>query len=399
MKKIVAINSCNYGSTGNIMLSILQTAETEGMDTLACYPKARRTMPNFKLNKHYYIGGLILRNIGLRLSAITGLYGCFSIIDTIKLIFKLKRFNPDVIHFHNLHDSYINIPLIFHYIKNNRIRVIWTLHDCWSFTGHCPYFTLSKCEKWKSGCMKCPSYKMYPSSLFDNSKLMWKLKRKWFTGMQDAVIVTPSQWLADLVKQSFLNNYTIKVINNGINLGVFKPTESNFRDKFRLTDKYIIVGVAMGWENRKGLDVFIELSKRLSEDYKIILVGTNDEVDSMLPSNILSIHRTGNQAELAEIYSAADLFVNPTREENYPTVNMEAIACGTPVLTFRTGGSPEILDDKTGFVVDVDDIGEMERQIVRICTKKPFSKEDCRERAKSFDKDLKFQEYVGLYQK
>lgn len=397
MKKIVAINSCNYGSTGNIMLSILQTAETEGMDTLACYPKARRTIPNFKLNKHYFIGGLILRNIGLRLSAITGLYGCFSAFDTVKLINKLKRFDPDVIHFHNLHDSYINIPLIFHYIKKRRIKVIWTLHDCWSFTGHCPHFVIEKCEKWKQGCNHCPLYRQYPSSIIDNSRIMWKLKKRWFTGVGDMTIVTPSHWLADLANQSFLNENPIQVINNGINLRIFTPRKSDFRIKYGLNNKFIILGVAMGWDTKKGVDVFIELANRLDDRFKIVLVGTNDKVDLQLPDSIISIHRTNNQIELAEIYTAADLFVNPTREENYPTVNMESIACGTPVLTFRTGGSPEILDNKTGHIVDVDDIDAMEQQILRIFSQNPFSEKDCLDKAKTFDKDKKFQEYVELY--
>lgn len=396
--KIIEINSTNYGSTGNIMLQIAETARQQKHTVITCCPVSRDNKKK-TIENQWFIGSRLSRNIHLKLFESTGFNGCFSIISTLIFLNKVKNFKPDIIHLHNLHNCYINLPMLFKYIKKYKIKTIWTLHDCWSFTGQCPYFELAKCDKWKSGCNECFQINVYPSSMVDRTKAMWELKRKWFTGVEDMTIVTPSEWLAGLVQQSYLKEYPVKVINNGIDLNVFKPTDSNFRQKHHLKDKYILLGVALGWGKRKGLDVFIELSKRLSEDYKIILVGTNDEVDSMLPSNILSIHRTGNQAELAEIYSAADLFVNPTREENYPTVNMEAIACGTPVLTFRTGGSPEILDDKTGFVVDVDDIGEMERQIVRICTKKPFSKEDCRERAKSFDKDLKFQEYVGLYQK
>lgn len=214
----------------------------------------------------------------------------------------------------------------------------------------------------------------------------------------DLTIITPSQWLADLVKQSFLKNYPIQVINNGIDLQVFKPISSNFRQKYNISeDKYILLGVAFDWGMRKGLDVFIELSKRLDKNkFQIVLVGTDDSIDKMLPNSIISIHRTRDQNELAEIYSAADLFVNPTREENYPTVNMESIACGTPVLTFRTGGSPEILDEKTGYIVDCDDIDEMGRQIIRICKENVFSVDDCVAKAKSFDKDLRFKEYIDL---
>ena len=212
-------------------------------------------------------------------------------------------------------------------------------------------------------------------------------------------IATPSQWLADLVKKSFLKDYPVKVINNGIDLSVFKPTESDFRQKNGIGDKYMLLGVADGWGARKGLDVFVELSKRLNPaKYQILLVGTNDSVDKQLPDNIISVHRTQNQKELVEIYTAADLFVNPTREENYPTVNMESIACGTPVLTFRTGGSPEILDETCGSAVVCDDIDALELEITRIAEEKPFTMENCLIRAKQFDKNERFKEYIGLYQ-
>lgn len=205
--------------------------------------------------------------------------------------------------------------------------------------------------------------------------------------------------MADLVKVSFMKKYTVKVINNGIDLNVFCQYQSDIRLKYHLENKYVILGVAFGWGMRKGLDIFIELSRRLDDRFKIMLVGTDDNIDKQLPKNIISIHRTNNQQELAKIYSAADLFVNPTREDTYPTVNMEAIACGTPVLTFRTGGSPEIPDNQTGCVVSVDDIDEMERQIIRICTENIYKRENCVNRAKFFDANLKFREYIDLYDK
>lgn len=211
-------------------------------------------------------------------------------------------------------------------------------------------------------------------------------------------IITPSQWLADLVKQSFLKEYPVKVIHNGIDLSVFKPTPSDFREKHQIGEKKkILLGVAFGWGARKGLDISIELSKRLDpEKYQIVLVGTDAQVDKQLPSNIISVHRTQNQKELAEIYTAADVFVNPTREDNYPTVNMEAIACGTPVITFQTGGSPEMIDEKTGMAVDAGDISRLEEEIERICNEMPYSREDCLKRAKQFDAQICFERYVEL---
>ena len=197
---------------------------------------------------------------------------------------------------------------------------------------------------------------------------------------------------------SYMSQYPIKVIYNGIDLSVFKPTESDFRAKYGLENKKIVLGVAFDWGVRKGLDVFVELSKRLSDEYRIVLVGTNDQIDSALPSNIISIHRTQNQRELAEIYTAADVFANPTREEAFGLVNVEALACGTPGVTFRTGGSPECYDDTCGVVVEKNDIDAMEREIRRICETHPYDIESCIKFAQGFDMYDRYREYIDLYQ-
>lgn len=396
--KTVLINSCNFGSTGNIMLEIAETAENGGYTAAVCYPQSRDNSRKQK-EKDFIIGTRFSRNIHLMLAEITGLNGCFSYFSTLKLLKKLDKLKPDIIHLHNLHNCYINLSLLFKYIKKHNIKTVWTLHDCWAFTGHCPHFDMIGCDKWKTGCYSCPQYKEYPKSLFDNSKYMYRLKKKWFTDIKDMTIVTPSEWLASLVKESYLKDYPVKVINNGIDLNVFKPTESDFREKYALENKYIVLGVAFGWGKRKGLDVFIELAKRLDKGkYKIVLVGTDDNIDKLLPDNIISIHRTQNQTELAEIYTAADVFANPTREENYPTVNMEALACGTPVVTFNTGGSPEMLDETCGAAVAKDDNDAMYNEIIRICEAKPYSMEACIKKAKGFDKNEKFGEYIRLYE-
>ena len=231
----------------------------------------------------------------------------------------------------------------------------------------------------------------------DTSKKMYELKKKWFCGVENMTIVTPSHWLKNLVEQSFLNQYPVEVINNGIDLSVFRPCESSFREKYDLGDKKVVLGVAFAWGYSKGLDIMIELSKRLPDDYRIVLVGTNDLIDSQLPDNIISIHRTENQTELAKIYTAADVFVNPTREDTYPTVNMEALACGAPVVTFKTGGSPEIPDKNCGIAVDINDVDAMGNAIIRVCTENLYSENACLERAKSFEMNDRFEEYVKLY--
>lgn len=394
---IFEINSVPYGSTGRIMLEIKKTAENcghivEGYTGYSYHPIDDISESNIKVGSKY---GKLLH---ILLARLTGLNGCFSFVSTVRLLKRIKKFKPDIIQLHNIHGHYINLPLLFGFIKKKNLRVVWTLHDCWAMTGHCPHFDMVGCNKWRSGCQCCSQYKGYPESIFDNSKYMYKLKKKWFTGVKNLTVVTPSKWLADLVKQSFLSEYSVKVINNGIDLEIFKPTASDFRKKYNCDNKFLLLGVSYGWNDKKGLDVFIELSKRLDKNFQIVLVGTDDSVDKLLPPNIISIHTTQDSIELAKIYTAADLFVNPTREENYPTVNMEAIACGTPVITFNTGGSPETVDNKCGTVVEKDAIDSLCFEIIRISKEKTYTSEDCFKAAKTFDKNEKFEEYIRLYE-
>lgn len=391
------INSCNIGSTGGIMLSLAKALRKAGYVVYTSCACSRTNAPRCD-EYTFLIGNRVSRNIHLLFSRFLGLSGLLSFFSTFLFLKKIKKNKCVLLHLHNLHGAYINLSLLFYFLKKNNIPVIWTLHDCWSFTGRCPHFVMSKCDKWKKGCHSCAYPRCsYPTSYIDTSKMMWNLKKKWFTGIKNCTLITPSQWLADLVKQSYLKDYPVKVINNGIDLSVFKPTENDFRKKYDLQNKKIVLGVAFGWGKRKGLDIFIELAKRLSKDYGIVLVGTNDNVDKQLPANILSIHRTQNQDELAEIYSAADVFANPTREEVLGLVNVEALACGTPVVTFKTGGCPECIDETCGAVVDCDDVDAMEIEIRRVCEEKPYSKEACLKRAKSFDMNERYDEYVQLY--
>lgn len=396
MKKILSVNLANYSSTGSIMINISNTAAEQGYETyLACSGHSANRRHNSE--GQYFIGSKIERNIEIILDKWTGLDSCIFPIGTLLFIREIHKIKPDLIHLHNLHGGYLNLPIFFKELKKLNIPVVWTLHDCWSFTGHCPYFDMVNCQKWMSGCHECNNMNVYPIIKSDRTGYMWKKKKEWFTGVENLTIVTPSQWLSNLVSKSYLKSYRRLVINNGIDLSVFKPTESSFRSQYNCEHKCLLLGVAFGWNKRKGLDVFIQLSELLDDRFKIILVGTTAETDKILPKSIISIHKTANQRELAEIYSAADFFVNPTREENYPTVNMEAIACGTPVITFNTGGSPEIPDDYTGVVLKSNTVEEVVDVIEKLLIDNPFKLEDCLERSKSFDMHSKFKEYVSLY--
>lgn len=397
--RIVQINGGAKGSTGKIMMGIAEVARAQGHEAMCASPITTTNRDAGEDCGYYRIGTFNSRRVNVALARITGFNGCFAWFETYKLLKKIDEFKPDIIHLHNLHDSYINLPMLFSYIKKHNVPTVWTLHDCWAFTGQCPHFTVVKCDKWKVGCYNCPQYKEYPASLYDNTKKMWKFKKKWFTGVKNMTIVTPSRWLARLVRESYLKEYSIQVINNGIDLNVFKPTQSNFRERYEIpAEKHIILGVSFAWSYRKGLDCFVEMAEKLGEQYQIVLVGTDDEIDKNLPQNIVSIHRTQNQKELAEIYSAADVFAMPTREENYPTVNMEAIACGTPVVTFDVGGCAETIDTSTGIIVSVNEIDKLIEAIKVICRER-IDPEVCKKRAKNHSQDLKYMEYLELYLK
>ena len=389
--KIVQINTTfGKGSTGKICFGIGELLRKEGIDNCVLYSGAgigNSFGKKYTSEKNGKINALKSR--------IFGNFGFNSINDTKSLIAKLDEFSPDIVHIHNIHSHNCNFEMLLSYLKEHSIKVVWTFHDCWCFTGYCTYFDVAHCEKWKDNCHDCPQKKFY-SWFWDKSSELQKKKKYAFEGL-DLTIITPSKWLAELVKESFLQDFPVKVIYNGIDQNIFRPMVNSAIPFPKKQEDKIVLGVSFGWEYRKGLDVFISLSERLPANYKIVLVGTDDKVDKGLPENIISIHRTHNQQELAEIYSAADVFVNPTREDNFPTVNIEALACGTPVVTFKTGGSPECIDETCGSVVDCDDIDALEKEIIRICETKPYSKDACLKRAGKFDMNERFMEYVELY--
>ena len=361
MRTIVFLNGANVGSTGRIVYGISALAEKRGYRCFRAYPKSRNLLP--PKENDIIISSVPEKFLSTRTAYLSGMNGCVAWAATARLLKKLDRIQPDVLHLHNLHDSYINLPMLFRWIKSHDVKVVWTLHDCWSFTGHCPHFMISGCDKWKSGCGHCPQLNIYPKLRFDTTAWLWKKKKGWFTGVKDLTIVTPSEWLAGLVRESFLKEYPIEVINNGIDLKTFQPTESDFRKTHGLSElgaaatasgkpEYMVLGVSMEWGKQKGLDVFEYLAERLGEQYRVVLVGTNEAVDEKLPKNILSIHRTHDAKELAAIYSAADVFVNPSAEETFSLVTAEALACGTPVVVRGGSAVAELVKAECGVILN-----------------------------------------------
>ncbi|WP_294750961.1 glycosyltransferase [uncultured Ruminococcus sp.] len=338
--KILLINSfCGSGSTGRICTDIYDILTGQGHEVRIAY--GRNTSPEKYRKDSYRIGtDLDVKLHGLK-ARMFDKVGFGSVKATKKFIEWVREYDPDVIHLHNIHGYYMNIEILFDYLKSCGKRILWTLHDCWAFTGHSAYCDAAGCTKWKNGCGNCPNLKEYPIAYTDDSSNNWRRKKEIMTGVPDMTIITPSKWLAELVKDSYLGEYNVEVINNGIDTDVFKPTYGDFRERYHLEEKKILLGVASVWEKRKGLDDFIKLSEMIDDSYRIVLVGLSDNQLKTLPEGIIGITRTNSVKELAEIYTAADLFLNLTYEDNYPTVNLEAQSCGTPVITYDTGGSGE----------------------------------------------------------
>jgi putative colanic acid biosynthesis glycosyltransferase len=329
---------------------------------------------------------------------------CFSSKSATKdLINTIEKIKPDIIHLHHLHGYFINIEILFSYLKESDIPVVWTFHDCWSFTGHCAYFDFVGCEKWITECHDCEQKKEYPKSLlFDRSRQNYIDKKRIFNSINNLTIVPVSNWLSGKVKDSFLQNYQCVVIQNGIDLNTFYPKRSRtvIDELYKVKGKFIILGVASTWEKRKGLEEFVKLNELIDrEKCVILLIGLSQGQIQKLPKSIIGIQRTESVGQLADLYSAADVFLNPTFEDTFPTTNLESLACGTPVITYKTGGSVESVDENTGVVIDKGDIGGLINAIKSIKNKgKCFYEKNCRESAiKNFDRKIKFNDYLELY--
>lgn len=392
--KVLQINSvCGVGSTGRIATDLYKVLEEQGHQCIIAY--GRGTAPDGI--KTIKIGTDFDNYIHVAKTRIFDKHGFGSTRATKEFIKRIEEYNPDVIHLHNIHGYYINIEILFEYLKKANKKVVWTLHDCWAFTGHCTYFDYVGCSKWKGECSKCPQKKEYPNSLvIDNSKRNFKKKKKLFTGVKDLTIVTPSKWLAGLVRESYLSEYNLEVINNGIDLDVFKPVESDFRERYGLKNKFIVLGVANIWDRRKGLSYLVELAEKLDDGYKVIVVGVTEKQKEALPKRIIGITKTNNVKELVEIYSTADVFVNPTLEDNFPTTNLEALACGTPIITFNTGGSVESVNSKVGFIITKKSVNQLHSRIIDI-RKKEIRRNEIISKSKLYSKDNRYNEYLKIY--
>ncbi len=396
--KILQINTtANTGSTGRIAEDLGRCIIGQGGRSYIAYGRTKQESVSNLLkignNSDIHFHGLQ--------SLLFDRHGFGSVSATKKFVQHVEEIKPEIIHLHNLHGYYLNVRVLFDYLRRIDIPVVWTLHDCWSFTGHCSHFDFFGCDRWITGCYACPNQKGYPKSVFiDRSVSNYQKKKELFTSLKRMVMVTPSNWLAGYARTSFLCDYPVQVIHNGVDLDQFKQLESNIiRRKYGLGGGAVVLGVASIWNNRKGFDDFLQLRALLDGNTTIVLVGLSQDQIKILPYGIIGIRRTENIEELAALYSAADVFVNPTRVDNFPTTNIEALACGTPVVTYNTGGSPEAISAATGIVVRKGDVSEL-LEAVRIVIKKGKNayKADCINRAVTmFDSKKRYQDYLDLY--
>ncbi len=400
VKSLLQVNSVvNRGSTGKIVEEIGRLADANGWISRVAYG---RESNDSTLNR-YYVGrkGDILEHYAV--SHLFDRHGLGSKKSSQKFVKWITEKQIDIIHLHNIHGYYLHYPTLFEFLKETQMPVVWTLHDCWTFTGHCSHFADINCIKWKTGCHHCPKTKNYPASLFiDNSKNNYQFKREYFNGLKNLEIVTVSDWLGGLVKESFLGNYPVRTIHNGVNMNVFKPhlEHSAVDEKYNLKDNWIAIAAATAWSAQKGLEDYKKLSALLAEDEFIVLVGLSEKQIEELPSNIIGILRTDNQDELSMLYSRANVVLNLSRQETFGMTTAEGFACGTPSIVYNATASPELIkNEKVGNIVEVGDLDGVyaAMQSIKVKSKESYSGH-CRKVAEeSFNQQIQFAKYIELY--
>lgn len=391
--KVIQINAnADFGSTGLVVQGIHDCLKKNGIDSLIVYQRC-----NIRPNKGYKVGNILDWKLHAIMTRLFGHFGFYSRVATRRLLSYIDKEKPDVVHLHNVHSNYVNIKLLLEYLSKKDIATVLTLHDCWFFTGKCFHYIDIDCSKFITGCNDCPKKCMPPYYLMDSSKKDWLEKKALFSRMKNLYIVGCSKWVCNEASKSFLTGHKIQCIYNGVDISVFKPIQSNLRKDLNIADdSFVILGMANKWlldRNREAIEEFFKI-----KDTTIIIIGCTQQqltLQKEMPSNVILKGFTSNRSELAEYYSAADVFVNLTHADTLPTVIMESICCGTPVITYDVGGCPELINDKSGIVVKEDDLDGL-LHAVHVIRRKPLP--HCSSIGMTyFDRRSCFHEYVNLY--
>lgn len=395
--KVLMINSvCGIRSTGRICTDIAELLKEQGHECKIAY--GRENVPEQYQKYAVRIGGEIDTYLHALKSRFFDCVGFGSKSATRRLIKFIKEYDPDIIHLHNLHGYYIHIGLLFHFLRECNKPVLWSFYDCWAFTGHCAHFDFNKCEQWKTGCKKCAYKQEYPKALFSKAKYNYKKKKQLFTGLPKLQLIVPSHWMKSMVNQSYMSDYPIRVLPNGIDLNTFGVIETPFRLDNGLMGKFVILGVSSFWNKMKGIDFFNRLANDLDEKrFQIVLVGKAEE--GSLSDKILHIPATNNIKELCVLYTAVDVFVNPTLQETQGLTTVEAFACGTPAIVFNSGGAAECVDATCGIVVERGDYQNLLNSVLRVqCGEVKFDKHDCIRVAQKYEAQRLYQDFLALYE-
>ena len=397
--KVVQVNTVCNTSTGKIMECIQREAIARGYETCS-FVGRRKPFRDIPCEK---TGNPISFWIHVALTTAFDRQGFGSWFHTCRMIKRIKEENPDIIHLHNLHGYYLNFPLLFHYLKEEyKGKVFWTFHDCWPITGHCVHFAYAGCERWKHQCYKCPMKKKYPISWFlDGSKRNFRIKKELFRSIRNLTVIVPSVWMETWVKESFLKDRTVCVVPNGIDLATFKYgcDEKVYHNYHIADEKKVLLGVASVWDERKGLQDFYKLAETIEqENYQIVLIGLSSLQIRHLPAGITGIMRTENKQELAALYSRADIFINPSREESFSLVTVEAMACGTPVIVLDTSAVKELVTPECGIVIDNTEVKSYV-EAIKLVQNGHFLREEVRKCAEKYDQKIMAEKIVSLYEK
>ena len=397
MPRLLIINvALNWGSTGKIVEGIGTLVQKQGWEVVVAHGARYKNLSSLL---SIQVSSKVGEWVHFVESSLFDAQGLGSRCDTKRFLKELDDIKPDLVHIHNIHGCFINYPLLFNYLKEHNIPVVWTLHDCWAMTGHCTHFMLTNCVKWQTGCNHCPQKRTFPKTyMLDRSEQNYSLKKSLFTSMPVMHITTVSNWLKGIAEASYLKKYPVTVVPNGIKTDVFVLEPSTIKEQYGLQGKKLLLAVAIGLDERKGLYDYIKLAEKLPEQYQLMLVGLTEEEQKALPKRIIGVKRTNGAKELAAYYSAADALLSLSYEETFGLTIAEAMACGTPAIVYDNTAQPELITPETGKVVPTGDVDAVLSAIEEVCSKPKDSYSiACRKHSLAYDEKVTYQKYLDIY--